>query len=86
MVPVSRCGNEILFPNENVNRYFEFAMYSYFEDNGFNIIDYHTLRNLASMDTTDSDGGCFYYWGMKLYKDENCEELVETDGPIENLL
>ena len=61
-------------------------MYSYFEDNGFNKITYHTLRNLVSMDTTDSDGACFNYWAMDLYKDESCEEVVETDGPIENVL
>ena len=39
-IPVTRCGKETLFPNESANPYFEFPMYSYFEDNGFNKIDY----------------------------------------------
>jgi hypothetical protein len=86
-IPVTRCGNEFLFPNENADPYFEFAMYDYFEENDFSKIMYADLVNLVTMDSTDSDSSCFYYWGTNLYSDKNCEELVESDGPvIENLL
>jgi hypothetical protein len=38
------------------------------------------------MDTTQSDGKCRDWWSMNLYKDEGCEEVVDKEGPIENLL
>ena len=61
-------------------------MYSYVNDTGFNVINFGELSTHAVMDSTDSSSGCKNYWAMNLYKDEDCTEEVDTDGPVENLL